>query len=224
MLLDYNPNINEPIGPLTAVGSVQRIFPLPIELGGLTMTINGAAVGLKMVSQRQIVFVVPRGLASTVSGTSYPIVINNNGIVFKGSITIVPVRPDIFTFSAVPAPSGRARIFNVTNTVFRTEPFNVTTLRIRGGRRVPTVLRLFLTGVNTVPANLFNVRIGSVTLTSAQILSGAVEREPGIYSFDFTLPPNLQGAGDVPIIVSVTLAGVTFISRVDDTAPRFRIL
>ena len=224
VLLDYNPNINQPLVPQTAVGSIQRSFPLPIELGGITMTINGAAVGLKSVSSRQIVFVVPRGLASTVTGTSYPIVINNNGIVFRGSITIVPTRPDIFTFSAVPSPSGRARIFNVTNTVFRTEPFNVTTLRIRGGRRVPTVLRLFLTGVNTVPANLVNIRIGSVTIPAAQVLTGAIEREPGIYSIDFTLPPNLLGAGDVPIIFSISVGGATFTSRLDDTAPRLRIL
>lgn len=224
VLLDYNPNINQPLVPQTTVGSIQRSFPLPIELGGVTMTINGAAVGLKSVSSRQIVFVVPRGLASTVTGTSYPVVINNNGIVFRGSITIVPVRPDIFTFSAVAAPNGRARIFNVTNTVFRTEPFNVTTLRIRGGRRVPTVLRLFLTGVNTVPANLVNIRIGSVTIPAAQVLTGAIEREPGVYSIDFTLPPNLLGAGDVPIIISITVGGVTFTSRLDDTAPRLRIL
>lgn len=190
------------------------------------MTINGAAVGLKSVSQRQIVFVVPPGLISSTSGTSYPVVVNNNGVVFKGSVTIVPVRPDIFTFFPIPLANGRARVFNVTNTVPRTEPFNVTTLRFKGGRRVPTVLRLFLTGLNTTPPTnvsptIITVRIGNTTINGTVNL---IQREPGVFSVDFPLPAELLGAGDVPITVSVLVNGVTFQSRLADTAPRFRIL
>jgi WD40-like Beta Propeller Repeat len=221
--LTFNPNADRLFTARTAVGSLSRSFTLPIELSGVTMTINGAAVGLKSVRKGQIVFVVPRGLTSALTGTVYPVVVNNNGIIFRGSITIVPTRPDVFTFFPVPAPNGRARIFNITNTVFRTEPFNVTTLRFRGGRRVPTVLRLFLTGVegvtttNTIPT--IRIRDTTITPTTAAIL-----REPGIYSFDFTLPAGLLGAGDVPVVVSITAGGVTFQSRLDDTAPQFRIL
>jgi hypothetical protein len=151
-------------------------------------------------------------------------VLNINGTVYRSSITIVPARPDIFTFAPTATSVNRAQIFNATNTVLRTEPFNVTTLRIRGGRRVPTVLRVFLTGVNNVTAANISIRVGGTTLTGTQITSAAVLREPGVYSIDFTLPPTLQGAGDVPIIVSVTVNGVTYQSRLDDTAPRFRIL
>lgn len=220
--LDYNTGINNPVAARTAVGSLSRSFTLPIELSGVTMTVNGAAVGLKSVSQRQITFVMPPALLAAVTGTVYPLVVNSNGVVFKGSVTVVPTRPDIFTFLASPAPNGRARIFNVTNTVFRTEPFNVTTLRFRGGRRVPTALRLFLTGVEGAPASAISIRIGSTTLTT--LTTGAVLREPGIYTIDFPLPAGLLGAGDVPIIVTVTAGGVAFQSRLDDTAPRFRIL
>ncbi len=223
-ILDYIPNADRAFVARTAVGSLSRSFTLPIELSGVTMTINGAAVGIKSVKKGQIVFVVPPGLTSALTGTTYPVVVNNNGIVFRGSITIVPTRPDIFTFSAVPAPNGRARIFNVTNTVFRTEPFTVTTLRIRGGRRVPTVLRLFLTGVNNVPTSLITVRVGSVSLIPINTPPIAVLREPGVYSIDFALTPELRGAGDVPIIVTVNVNGVLFQSRLDDTAPRFSIL
>lgn len=222
-ILNFIPNADRAFTARTAVGSLSRSFTLPIELSGVTMTVNGAAVGLKSVRKGEIVFVVPPGLTSTNDGTVYPVVVNNNGIVFRGSITIVPTRPDIFTFSTVPGPNGRARIFNVTNTVFRTEPFNVTTLKLRGGRRVPTVLRLFLTGVNNVSTSLISVRIGSVTLVPT-INTFPVLREPGVYSIDFTLPPELLGAGDVPIIVTVNANGVTYQSRLDDTAPRFVIL
>ena len=235
-ILNYTSGINDPVVARTAVSSLQRRFTLPIELSGVTMTINGAAVGLQSVGQRQIVFVVPPGLAAVNNApTVYPVVLNNNGTVLRGSITIVPARPDIFTFLPTTSPTGfppvpptganRARIFNVTNTVPRTEPFNVTTLRLRGGRRVPTVFRLFLTGVNNLTAGNLTVRIGSGTPPiTAQLLTGAVLREPGVYSIDFTLPATLIGAGDVPIIVSTTINGVTYESRLDDTAPRFRIL
>jgi uncharacterized protein (TIGR03437 family) len=234
-ILNYTAGINDPVVARTAVGSLQRSFTLPIELSGVTLTINGAAAGLQSVGQRQIVFVVPPGLAAVNNApTVYPVVLNNNGTVFRGSITIVPARPDIFTFLPSTTPTGfppvpptganRARIFNVTNTVPRTEPFNVTTLRLRGGRRVPTVLRLFLTGVNNLPVANLTVRIGSTVLTGAQLTTGAILREPGVYTIDFALPPMLLGAGDVPIIVSATINGVTYESRLDDTAPRLRIL
>ena len=219
--IDYDTGINNPVAARTAVGSLSRSFTLPIELSGVTLTINGAAAGLKSVSRRQITFVVPPALSSGVTGTAYPLVVNSSGVVFRSSITIIPTRPDIFTTLAAPAPNGRARIFNITNTVFRTEPFDVTTLRLRGGRRVPTVLRLFLTGVEGAPASITSIRIRDVTITPT---TAAILREPGVYSFDFTLPATLRGAGDVPIIVTVTAGGVTFQSRLDDTAPQFRIL
>jgi hypothetical protein len=224
LVTPFDPS-NPPV-PRTAVGSLQRRFTLPIELSGVTLTVGGAAAGLRSVSQQEVVFVVPPGLAAVNnSPTVYPVVVNNNGTILRGSITIVPARPDIFTFAPVsPTLTNRALIFNITNTVPRTEPFNVTTLRLRGGRRVPTVLRLVLTGVNNLPAASLTVRIGSTTLTGAQITTGAVLVEPGVYSIDFALPATLLGAGDVPIIVSATINGVTYSSRLDDTAPRFRIL
>jgi hypothetical protein len=152
------------------------------------------------------------------------LVINNNGVVFRSKVTIVAARPDIFNFAETPSPGGRARIFNATNRVLTREPFTVTTIRFRGGRRVPTVLRLFLTGVHNVPASAITIRIGNVQISGAQILTGAIEREPGVYSIDFALPSTLNNAGDVPIIVTITAGTVTFTSRLDDTAPRLFIL
>ncbi len=224
-IASFTAGTNPPVVAQTAVGSLQRSFTLPIELSGITVTINGAAAGLKSVSQQEVVFVVPPGLsAGSSNATSYPVVINNNGTVFKTTITIVPARPDIFTFSPVPAPLGRARLFNLTNRVQTTEPFAVTTFRYRGGRRVPTVLRLYLTGVANLASTVITIRIGNRTISGASILTNAVLREPGVYTIDFTLPPELNGAGDVPVIVSVTINGVTYQSRLDDTAPRTRIL
>jgi uncharacterized protein (TIGR03437 family) len=226
VIAEYNSGSSLPATTLTAVGSLSRRFTLPIELGGVTMSVNGAAAGLKQVSQNQVVFVVPPGLSvnATAGTSSYPFVINNNGSVTKGTLVLVPARPDIFTNLPTPGPGGRARIFNATNTVLTGEPFTVRTRRIKGGVFVPTVLRVFLTGVNNVAAANISVRVGSTTITGTSITGAAVLREPGVYSIDFTLPNTLLGAGDVPIIVTVTIGGVAYTSRLDDTAPRFRIL
>ena len=191
------------------------------------MTINGAACGLKSVSRRTIVFVVPPLLSSAAAGTSYQVVINNNGTVIKGNLTIVPTRPDIFTDLPVPGPFGRALAFNVTNRVHTTEPFTVSTVRVRGGRLVPSVIRLRMTGIANIPvgSGIIEVRIGSVTIAGADILTGSSIVEPGVYTFDFRLPQTLRMAGDQPIVVTVRLTdGTTFTSRLDDTAPRISIL
>jgi hypothetical protein len=225
-ILDYDSGINQPVAARTAVGSLDRRFTLPIELAGVTMTINGAAVGLKTVGRRQIVFVVPPGLGSSDAGTVYPVVVNNNGVVFKGNITLVPARPDIFTNLLSPGPGGRAKVFNATNRVLTTEPFTIKTFKLRGSRLVPTVLRVYLTGAQPIPNTTFtiSVRIGSVTIQGAAILNAPILVEPGVYTVDFTLPPELAGAGDRPIVVTVTVNGISYISRLDDTAPRLSIL
>lgn len=229
-IAEYTSGSSLPAATVTATGSLSRRFTLPIELAGVTMTINGVACGLKSVSQNQVVFVVPPALTidSTTNTSSYSFVINNNGFVTKGTLTIVPARPDIFTNLATPGPGGRARIFNATNTVLTGEPFVIRTRKLKGGLLVPSVLRLYLTGVNNLTAANYSISVvsgtTSTTINGASIVSDSVLREPGIYSIDFTLPATLLGAGDVPITVSVTVNGVTYVSRAQDTAPRFRIL
>lgn len=221
-IVTLTPPLSQPAAELTAVGSLQRSFTLPIELGGVSLSVNGAAAGLKMVSGGQITFVVPPGLAARTD--PYPIVINNNGVVIRSSMTVVVARPDVFTFNPVPGPNGRAMAFNVTNRVWRREPFAVRTLRFRGGVLVPTVIRLYLTGVQGAAAANFSIRIGSVTIPLTQVLTGATLVEPGVYTVDFTLPAQLSGAGDQPVVVSIIANGVTYSARLDDTAPRIRIL
>lgn len=222
-IVNFTSDITQPVVPRTAVGSLDRRFPLPIQLSGVTMTIDGVGVGLKSVTSTEIVFVVPRGIAGT--NEKHPVVINNNGVIIRGQITISAARPDIFNFSNTASPNGRARVFNITNRVFTTEPFTVTTVRFRGGTRVPSVLRLFLTGVQGVPASLITIKIGDVEITGSNILNSPVEVEPGIYTIDFRLPPELNMAGDVPIVISINGgANLMFSSRLADTAPRLRIL
>lgn len=225
-IIDVTTGFLGTVAPQTAVGSLQRSFTLPIELSGVTMTLNGAACGLKKVSSREITFVVPPGTIP--STTPQEIVINNNGRLYKTTAVIVITRPDVFSFSEIPGPGGRTRIFNATNRVLTREPFNVTTLRYRGGRRVPTVLRVYLTGVQFAVGGAngnIDIRLGGVPIPRTNISAvSAVLREPGVYSVDFTLPPELDRAGDVPVVVTITAGSVTYYGRGDDTTSFVRIL
>jgi uncharacterized protein (TIGR03437 family) len=223
-VLDFSSGLSAPVVARTAVGSIERRFTLPIELSGVTMTINGAACGIKAVGRRQITFVVPPGLTVTNDGNVYPVVINNNGVVIKGNVTVMPARPDIFTNLPTPQPGGRARIFNATNRVLLTEPFPVRTFRLRGSKLVSTVLRVYVTGVQGLGASDFSIRIGSRDISGALVVSGATLVEPGVYTIDFSLPFELAGAGDQPIIITAVLNGVIYQSRLDDTAARLFIL
>lgn len=222
-ILDYQSAIDRPVVARTGVGSLSRQFTLPIELSGVTLAINGAACGLKSVSQRQIVFVVPPGLTGAPTGTSFPLTITNNGLVMKDTVTLVPARPDIFNRAATVGPGGRTQLFNVTNTVPTTEPFTVRTIRRKGNRFVPTVLRIYVTGVNDLlaPAQI-RVRIRDQILTA---LTSATPVEPGVYRFDFELSRDLAGGGpNLPVVVTVDSGGVTFSSRLDDTTSYVWIL
>lgn len=222
--LDYQTTGDQPLVARTAVGSLKRRFNLPIELSGLSMTINGVACGLKSVGQRRVEFVLPPALTSTLEGNILPIVINSNGVVMKGWVTIVPGRPDIFRADMLVAPLGRAKLFNVTNTVFRTEPFTVKTIKRKGNMLVPSVLRVYLTGMEKVASSVITVRIRDQVISGTNIKTGGTLVDPGIYTVDFELPASLDGAGDVPIIVTVFLQGSTYSSRLDDTTSRLFIL
>lgn len=188
------------------------------------MTINGAACGLRYVSRHRIDFLVPPGLGAAVAGTEYPLVIINNGTVYKTKVVIVPARPDILRVDGITAPGGRARVLNVTNRVFTAEPFTVTTRRIRPFGRTQTKLRVFLTGAASARTSNTQIRIGIRSFTGTQVVSNAVRFDTGIYYIDFLLPPDLAGSGDAPVIVTVVFDGVSYSSRLDDTASQVFIL
>ncbi len=217
--VSFDAGINQPVTARTAVGSLDRRFSLPMELAGVSMSINGVTVGLKRVSRRQITFVIPQGLGSSFD-VPFPVTINNNGVEIKGELILVSSRPDIFRFEENPE-ANRARILNVTNRVFTREPFTVRTLRYRGGVKVPTVLRVYLTGVQNLTGSLMSIRIGDEPVTN---VGAAVLVEPGIFSVDFTLAPAHDMDGDQPVVITVMVGGNTFFGRLDNDAPRVRIL
>ena len=226
VVMSYSAGL-QPIVERTAVGSYDRSFPLPIELSGVTVSIDNVAAGIKQVrrvtgGRTEITFVVPPAISSAVTGTAYELVVNNNGVVSRGEIVIVPTRPDIFTSSN--GPGGRADALNVVNRVHRVEPFTVTTIRVKGGQRVPTTIRLRVTGIQNVNAAAIVIKIGTTVISGTPVLTGGVPLEPGVQTVDFNLPASLDGAGDQPITIQVNAGGTIFSSRLADTAPGIWIL
>jgi uncharacterized protein (TIGR03437 family) len=205
---------------VTATGGSEtlRSPALPVELNGVSVAINGAAAGLYFVgnSPRQINFVVPRGMAPGFA----TVVVNNNGTVFRSGILIVAAQPDIFTTTN--DAGGRAIVQNVTNPLAPTlEPFTVKSMD-QSGTLVATILEISLTGVRGAAPSEVTVRIGTTDITPAL----TVRSNPAMPGFDaitFTLPESLAGAGDVPIIVTITRSAAAFSSRPADSAPHITI-
>lgn len=215
----------------------QRRPPLPLELNGVTVSIFGSAAGLYFVSPGQINFVVPIGFSAVT--TPLAVVINNNGAVIRTSLLINPAQPDIFT--STNGALGRAAVLNVTNPCIAPpgEPFAVTTTRPKGSgsgdctsaetETVPTRLLIMLTGTRNIATSAVTVRIGTTDIVgTADVTTGPIKfsgasNTPGFDQIIVELPATLAGAGDVPIIVTVTTSAGAFSSRPADSAPRITI-
>ncbi len=201
----------------TCSSETARSPALPVELNGVSVSVNGAAAGLYFVgsSVDQTNYVMPIGLGLG-TGT---VVVNNNGNVLRSFVPIVPAQPDIFTTTN--DAGGRAAVVNVTNPMNRTlEPFQVKSLDA-SGTLVATVLEVTLTGVRNVLTTEVTVTVGTTAITPAL----TVRPNPEMAGFDtltFTLPEALAGAGDVPIVITVNKSG-TFTSRPAASAPMILI-
>jgi uncharacterized protein (TIGR03437 family) len=224
-----------------AASESMRRPPLPVELGGVSVSVNGAAAGLYFVSAEEIQFVVPAGLAPQTGTSTYPVVITirDGGTVrtVRSTLQVTGAQPDIF--STTNGPGGRAVVTNVTNPLLSTgtpEPFTVTTTYANAqGQNVTeaTRLRLVLTGVRNVARTNIVVRLIKADGTATDVGSGGdppgiptdpqPTDMPGVFTLDFRLPASLAGAGDVRVVVLATSGTATFASRPADTAPSFRI-
>lgn len=101
---------------------------------------------------------------------------------------------------------------------------NKETVRRRSDLLVPSVIRLYLTGIENVSPSVVNIRVRDAIVLGSNVRSNAVLVEPGIYTLDFELPSQIFGEGDQPIVVTVTVDGVAFTSRLDDTSTRISVL
>jgi hypothetical protein len=194
---------------------ITRSPALPVELNGVSVSINGHAAGLYRVfhDDKQINFVVPIGTNQTPATVAINILDAgaNTDTLIHGLLQMTFSQPDIFTF-----PGNRASA--LTNPGHLGEPFNVTT---EGN---PTVISLMVTGVRLAAAGEITVTVGTTAITGTGIVAVRPNtNNPGFDIIDFTLPASLAGAGDVPVQVQVAKTTVTTVSRPPDTAPHITI-
>src|SRR6185295_3936779 len=119
---------------------------IPVELNGVSVSVQGSAAGLYFVGDSPaegIRFVVPVGFATGVAS----VVINNNGKVYRGFLQIVASQPDIHT--TTDDAGGDAEVCNVTdpNNFICAGPFQVTSPPSPGATPEPTKLQINATGV-----------------------------------------------------------------------------
>jgi uncharacterized protein (TIGR03437 family) len=204
---------------------------LPIELNGVSVSVNGAAAGLYFVGDSPaegINFVMPVGLSAGVATVVVNDQRNNNGTVFRGFVQIVPAQPDIFT--STNDAGGIAMVCNVTNTAVSgcvTGPFQVTTADSTG-TQVPTRLEIWATGVRLALAAETKVSFVNGT-TTTDIIPTSVRPNTNKFGFDLisiTLPASLAGTTpiDYKLIVTVTRSGPSFTSRPAATASQVTII
>ena len=216
-------------GDASAAGAseTKRSPALPVELNGVSLSVNGAAAGLYFVGSdsKQINFVMPVSLPPGLGTVA--VNINDTGAntdtLLRGFVQIVPGQPDIL--STTTDAGGRAIVFNVTNPNTRSgEPFSVTSTDA-SGNTVPTVLELNLTGVRLATKTDITVTVGTTVISGdAIVLVKSNPEMPGFDIINFTLPASLAGAQDVPILVTFTRAGQpTATSRSTATAAHITI-
>jgi hypothetical protein len=206
---------------VTTGASEKRSPALPVELNGVSVSINGGAAGLYFVgdTEKQINYITPIGTSTGVAVVAVNILNAGAGTdtLIRGLTNIIPAQPDIF--STTGDAGGSAIAVNVTNPNLRLPPpFNVTSSD--GSNTVPTVIELSLTGVRLALKTELSITVGTTAITGdAIVLKDSNPQMPGFDIINFTLPASLAGAGDVPIVVTFTrVTGATTTSRSDTTA------
>lgn len=182
-------------------------LPLPLEMSGTSLTVNGIPAPLFFVSPTQINFVVPAGVEP---GPATLVVSNGLGNYALGNVAIAAAAPALFTANA----TGRgeaAALATVDGVNFQRPPFDV----LVGGR--PNILLLFGTGLRRTPAanpNDDNGVAEAVTITidgqAARVLyAGAQGTFAGLDQINVELPARLANSGQRSVEVVVTVNNVT---------------
>ena len=198
--------------PNTVASEIKRSPALPVELNGVSLSVNGAAAGLYFVGAdpKQINFVVPPGVPTGLRTVAVNILDSgaNTDTLIRGLVQIVVGQPDIFTSTMDAGGRAGARDANTQ----APEPFDVT-------QRI----ELVVTGVRFAAPAEITITVGTTPVPTASVISVQPNRKmAGFDSIIFDLPSSLAGAGDVPIQVQFQ-RGIITVSRPADTAPHITI-
>ena len=166
--------------------------PLPSSLGGVTATLGGRELPLRLVSESQIEAVVPFALETN---ASHQLVVRRDGFV---SLPVAEAQPGIFT----PDAAGRGQIYVLPESG---KPVLATPSKpATAGSRIV----ILATGLGSVTADDVPARVAlpvavSIGGAAAEVLGADVQPERlGVYLVTAIVPPGLA-AGDQPVVVRV---------------------
>ncbi len=170
-------------------------FPLPTNISGTQVLVNGTSTGLFYISPSQINFLMP----DTAIGTIYLTIIGSGGERTEGALLTAP-NPAIFTMNsrgsgvaaALVTSDGR-NFQSVANSSGAATPISV------GSAGRPNYLVLFGTGLRT--QGPVQAKIGGRDCTV--VWSGPHSQLAGVDQVNVQLNDSLRGAGTVNVIVTV---------------------
>lgn len=211
-----DPN-QSPLSAQTAYATLSAAGELPYELNGVSVAIGGRAARLISVSPSRINFTVP---ADVQVGETEVIVTSQAGYVSRGTTTIAPVVPGIFTVNGY--GMGDAMVLNAVT--LRSGEFNVTTSENFGSDK-RTRLMIFASGLsngglntnigNDVPLGAGLLRnIAESVVVEVRTLDNRVFQLPvefvgpaggssGLDQINVRLISELRGAGDVELTLII---------------------
>ena len=193
------------LAPSVVVGSPGADGIYPKQLGGLTVTVGGAAADLVMVSPSQINFVVP---LTVPFGTVNVFVADGLQTIAVGTASISPTAPALFTTDA--SGKGFGAILNGID--FSGAPFSLTT-SVSGGGQVGTVIAAYGTGFRFAGGSSVSAQPGDVSLhvtASASTATGRAWSLPVLYAgpapgyegldqINIQLPPDIDSNSDLTL-------------------------
>jgi uncharacterized protein (TIGR03437 family) len=191
-------------------------LPLPTELGGVSVFIDGKPAGLFFVSPTQINYLVPAGLQPGTAQVTFDL---NDEVIAIGSLVINEVAPSLFTINA----SGKGLPAGVVLRVNASGQQSYEALaRYEGGQAVPVpvvrhngetlFLLLFGTGLREAEDSDGNAANGvaeNVTVTVGGVnvpvtYAGRAPNFAGLDQLNLQLPANVPAGANVAITVQVS--------------------
>jgi len=175
-------------------------LPLPTNLAGTTVTVNGIAAQLLYISPTQINYVLP---SSVGSGTVSVNIKNQGVLVADGTITVDTLSPSIFTVTAngQGVPAGLTTFDGISFQPIANPDGTARPLSV-GTDANPNYLVLFGTGIRRL-SGLSGVQVTIGGVAAVVQYAGAQSNYAGLDQLNVKLPTSLRGRGDVSVILVV---------------------
>jgi len=181
---------------------------LPLEIGGVSVTVRGIRTGLFFISARQINFLVPEDAAT---GSATIAIQNSQGTAASRNFQIVAVGPSLYTANAMgTGPPAALVLYYNSPTSFRDFTLaascdnanNCTPAPIDLRRTPLVILQLYGTGIQK-RSSLANVSVNMGGSVFAVDYAGPQFQYPGLDQVNITLPISLVGRGTIAVTLIV---------------------